>query len=516
MIAQDTAKDRQIWTSPIFMFVMNFVIIFIGYYMFFQRSITADGVTAYAVGHMGYDHFTLQTVLQSIAGGRWLAYLVCYFQSFIHIDWYENQWIAQLVKEIVCAIIPVRMAFLFGKRSEKSVVILDALFLMCTFNVYIEEMFAFNTMEICLGWLLAFEAAILFCREKYIVAGMLTFLAISVYQVNYCIVVIVGLGWLLSQNGFIYNKKMIRKCMYLLLVVAVPTMISMALPMIALQLKWTDTIVKLTVFDSKVLAESVDLLLNVKRLAGFVFAFFAVSAQGMMPYGMVGIFVILLYVIYVFEMKSQGERVVTIALSVVCVSLFFVACFAISVVQSIVSLPPRVLFGLFTAIAMLVYVIYSYARNDICRKTIRYATYVFSATLFVCVVISGIDHHTSNQLDIAYAQQIQNEIDAYEQDTGNTITDIKFYYKDDNYYDTAYSNYMIHHYFVQSYNNSVYTNNWSAVPMLEWISGRTYGAEELDEEVYREIFGDPTWTELDLNKQILFDGGTMYWAIYVN
>ena len=82
--------------------------------------------------------------------------------------------------------------------------------------------------------------------------------------------------------------------MYLLLVVAVPTMISMALPMIALQLKWTDTIVKLTVFDSKVLAESVDLLLNVKRLAGFVFAFFAVSAQGMMPYGMVGIFVILL------------------------------------------------------------------------------------------------------------------------------------------------------------------------------------------------------------------------------
>lgn len=52
--------------------------------------------------------------------------------------------------------------------------------------------------------------------------------------------------------------------------------------------------------------------------------------------------------------------------------------------------------------------------------------------------------------------------------------------------------------------------------MLEWISGRTYGAEELDEEVYREIFGDPTWTELDLNKQILFDGGTMYWAIYVN
>ena len=304
--------------------------------------------------------------------------------------------------------------------------------------------------------------------------------------------------------------------MYLLLVVAVPTMISMALPMIALQLKWTDTIVKLTVFDSKVLAESVDLLLNVKRLAGFVFAFFAVSAQGMMPYGMVGIFVILLYVIYVFEMKSQGERVVTIVLSVVCVSLFFVACFAISVVQSIVSLPPRVLFGLFTAIAMLVYVIYSYAKNDICRKTIRYATYVFSATLFVCVVISGIDHHTSNQLDIAYAQQIQNEIDAYEQDTGNTITDIKFYYKDDNYYDTAYSNYMIHHYFVQSYNNSVYTNNWSAVPMLEWISGRTYGAEELDEEVYREIFGDPTWTELDLNKQILFEGGTMYWAIYVN
>ena len=133
---------------------------------------------------------------------------------FIHIDWYENQWIAQLVKEIVCAIIPVRMAFLFGKRSEKSVVILDALFLMCTFNVYIEEMFAFNTMEICLGWLLAFEAAILFCREKYIAAGILTFLAISVYQVNYCIVVIVGLGWLLSQNGFIYNKKMIRKCIY--------------------------------------------------------------------------------------------------------------------------------------------------------------------------------------------------------------------------------------------------------------------------------------------------------------
>ena len=32
--------------------IMNCVIIFIGFYMLFQRPITADGVAVYAVGHM--------------------------------------------------------------------------------------------------------------------------------------------------------------------------------------------------------------------------------------------------------------------------------------------------------------------------------------------------------------------------------------------------------------------------------------------------------------------------------
>ena len=82
-------------------------------------------------------HFALQTVLQSIVEGRGLAYLVCYFQLFIHIDWYENLRIAQLVKEIVCVIIPVRMAFLFGKKSERKIVILAAMFLMCILKKYL-------------------------------------------------------------------------------------------------------------------------------------------------------------------------------------------------------------------------------------------------------------------------------------------------------------------------------------------------------------------------------------------
>jgi hypothetical protein len=198
------------------------------------------------------------------------------------------------------------------------------------------------------------------------------------------------------------------------------------------------------------------------------------------------------------------------------VTLFFLACFAIGFVQSLVSLPPRVLYGLFTGIAMLVFVVYHYAKRVICKKIIRYATIVFGVTMFACVFISGIDHYTSNQLDITYAEQIQNEIDRYEEQSGNTVTDICFYYEDENDYDIAYSNYMVHHYFVQSYNNSVFTTSWGAVAMVEWISGRTYNAVEMEEETYREVFQNPSWEELDLYRQLKFDGNTMYWAIYLN
>lgn len=488
---------------------INFVLLFMAYYMLFWRSVTNDAVTVYATsGTKAY--FTWDNVLAYVAGGRWLAGIINYILAFFRYDLLEQQWVMQLLKECICAYIPIRLLGLFQKREWKfkTLLCVDLLFLMCTLNVYIEEMFVYNSLEIGMGWLLAVEAAVLFTRQRYVSAGILTFLSLGIYQVNFSIIAIIVLTWLLYTNGLVYHKTIFKKCLILLLVILIPAVLTILIPNIAMRFGWTDMVVKETV-----IAGNVDWKQNVIRFCGFIFAFLFSSAQGMMPYGMVVVFVVGIYGIYFIEMKKQKEDSKTIVLTLMYTILLFAACYAIGLFQSIVSLPPRVAYGVFFAIPMLVFLVYQYAKSYKRKKLIVVGTVIFGITLFICTFISGVDHRISNQLDIDYATQVQNEIDIYEEETGCTVEEIYFYYCKDSDINIAYSDYMLHHYFVQSYNNSIFTTTWGAPAMLEWIADRDYMAQELTLESYSQVFGNQQWENQNLNKQIQFKGNQMYWAI---
>lgn len=502
-------SDVKVYAS---LYGINLVLLFIAYYMLFWRTITNDAVTVYAARGT-IVHFTWENVLECVAGGRWLAGIINFVLAVFKYDLLENQWIMQLLKELICAYIPIRLVGLFRKKewSFQTLLGVDLLLLMCTLNVYIEEMFAYNSLEIGIGWLLAVEAAVLFTRDKYVSAGVVTFLSLGIYQVNFSIVVIIGLTWLLYNNGIVYSKDIFKKCLYLLMVITIPAALTIAIPSIAMRAGWTGIVVKETVLEG-----SVDWKQNVVRICGFIFAFLFTSAQGMMPYGMIIVYLLVIYGVYFIEMRKQQKDIKTIVLTMIYVTLLFAVCYVIGIIQSIVSLPPRVAFGVFFAIPMLVFLVYQYTKSSNRKKLIIVGTVIFEITLFACTFFSGVDHRISNQLDIDYATQVQNEIDAYEETEGCTVEEIYFYYCKEDNTKTAYSDYMLHHYFVQSYNNSIFTTAWGAPAMIEWLADRDYKAQEMTPEYYAEVFGSEPWESLDLNKQIKFEGNQMYWAIYLD
>ena len=58
------------------------------------------------------------------------------------------------------------------------------------------------------------------------------------------------------------------------------------------------------------------------------------------------------------------------------------------------------------------------------------------------------------------------------------------------------------------------SRTWSDVLLINYLSGKEYIKVPMDEDVYDMYFRGKSWETFNADEQLVFDGDTMYWAIY--
>ena len=133
--------------------------------------------------------------------------------------------------------------------------------------------------------------------------------------------------------------------------------------------------------------------------------------------------------------------------------------------------------------------------------------------LFSCQQIA-VNHYISNDRDEACAELVLDEINMYEENTGNTVkyiatcTDESF----DRYYDNVYYTYgQINERVsgIVSYSLLIYKDK-----MQRNTDEVRFEKAPMKSGIYEKYFKGKNWDNLNLSQQMVIEGDTAYWCVF--
>lgn len=479
-------------------------ILFSSYMMFMHFYITSDYIpTASLGGVVPIPNFDM-----AISGGRFCAYAFLWFNyllSKIHISYYENVYVIQIMGMMLYAWVGTRMYVLLSKNfaDKRQRFVLNGAILLCFINPFMVETYVYGCFEWAVGIWLAVLAVDKLTHKKYVVGWFLALCATSVYQTNVFIVLILWLLLIFIENYEIDLKKTIKFFILAGLISA-----SVAICSIALQ--------KLVVLSGNTLSPGKEAVLSegfIERVTSTLYAAIGVlwRMHGMLPRRLLFIFGIVLYGAAMYVLLAKKKKLcAAIVWTIMLVVVFFVP-FSYGVVMTSRAFPARTILAIFFSISVLIisalHIVKDYLKPG---KIISVASCCFAVVVIFYTETCILDCYIRQALDFNEAMCIQDEIREYEETTGIEIKTVSagkspnpIYYSQNLHlpYDTTY-NYRIMHDF------------WAQTRFLNYVNHENYEVKWMDEEEYKKYFGTQSWTVFNPSEQLHFEGNTLYWAIY--
>ena len=139
-------------------------------------------------------------------------------------------------------------------------------------------------------------------------------------------------------------------------------------------------------------------------------------------------------------------------------------------------------------------------------KSIITISCIFLLIQFVYFTLFTIDNHKVNFEDKLVAKQIEQIINNYEQQTGNTITKISIYSDSNPNY--TYDNIKTS----KDMNVKAFFHDWSTIAILEFYLNRDFESVSNNEDFSNE-FSQNDWNYFD-PKQIILDNDTLHLCSY--
>ena len=140
----------------------------------------------------------------------------------------------------------------------------------------------------------------------------------------------------------------------------------------------------------------------------------------------------------------------------------------------------------------------------------KYAIIIFSVILLTFQVQKFIkiekDRYWLNKNDSSITMQVKEQIDEYEKQTGNVITDLSWYEDEKPQY--TYKGIFV----TSDMNVKSYSSDWSTVEILKYYLKREIKLVKKDENLEKE-FKSKNWDEFD-EKQIVFENNKLHLCNY--
>lgn len=233
------------------------------------------------------------------------------------------------------------------------------------------------------------------------------------------------------------------------------------------------------------------------------------SSLGLLPKGVLwGTILALSVLFFAQRWKNISETVYGL------LALVFVPAITLAphVISTVVWMAPRTIVGVFHVVTVLLIMIGvggQKEKNDIC---IVIAAPIMCIFMFVSMYsINGIivNNIATNHLDEALAVQIERGIQEYQGETGVAVTKIAAVNDESPTYIYDGVRYVSH-----DMNIRGLVVQWAGVELINHYCDREYQKVEMPDDIYDTYFRGKNWDYFDLNEQAVFDGDTLYLAMY--
>lgn len=504
-------KEKQ---EDIKLFGVNATILLAVYSTMMNFQITSDHVYAAVI-----DEFSqFPNMINQLAAGRYTGYFIAWILKvfqLVGVDKVHHQFVLQIAGILVYAIAASILYKIYAEKMqlEKYSIFLNALILIAFVNPFIVETYVYICLDWAIGILLAVLGAKYLLKQRYGLGFLFSFLAVSTYQTNILMVLIYCIGAIYIEYRHSF-KELFTRIMKCGAITVLAAFINILIPKICLSLGIIDGIVKQT-------GAGDEWNLRIVWIAQIIYLSIY-KGYGMLPEGFLFWMILLISLIAIlyFARKKEKKTGLQILYWILLTGILFGMLYAPCFVSSTIGYPQRTMLSLFMSFSVLLICFYSLIKNE---RLLKYHIGIYLiAGIMLYQTESGIqDCYTSNALDFYEAQCVQETIEAYEQETGNEITQIAVHRASNIHYSYA----QLHYENVYAlYSHRLFYDAWSDVNLLNYLFDEDYERIDMDypygdkrqfyDEICAKYFDGKSWDRLNTEEQIVFDGNVMYWVIY--
>ena len=368
----------------------------------------------------------------------------------------------------------------------------------------------------------------MYLKNKYVWALFFSYLATCTYQSYYITFALYVIPIIFITNNYSFCKEAKKSCLRVFAITVVSALIPLIMSKMISIITINDfaysysTISKADIVNTLITSRIVELFKQYIVL--YVFTY------GMMPPFTVCIVLAIVALGVIMSMRFSKEKKLAYIDWFIFLAVTINLPFCIVIMMKTTYMPQRIMVNYFIAVAMALITMISYVvskteisvddqLNEDERKVPLITCFELVVTFFlaisiICTHTVILDYHISMALTKEEVKEIQGIIDLYEEENNIKVNKVVYYIIPENLGGYTYEGYMHRHYLGYIFMERVLHRDWSTVEVLEFFGGRRYEKKELTDEQYRRIFGDIEATDVfNPNKQLVFKGDTLYWAI---
>jgi hypothetical protein len=482
--------------------MVNYLALLLVYFPNAQIRFSIDSYIKINDFNFAHGHLTL---------GRLSSYAIVRLQNLMGLDVVLDQQIFfYIYLGCLSACTVILFYCIFPKLNSVDVLsalLLNLALLLSFANVLIQEWSHYTEAYLVwgLGTVCAAYAVKFFSysgKKRYaLISFFLLFIGLNFYQIDIQLFVIFGAFNLILENKFCFTRKLFIRAAKLF-IIAIFASLSNILILKGLQLVSIAPVTSRD-FTTNQFGE------NTKIIARLV-----MGELSKFPYSLVGMMVwacIVLFVAYVIIVMVKKENVLSgIALMTIFGVIGFLSTFGLHLFSSGIWAVPRTLVGIAFIISALCV---SSAYNVDGKKSRAVLLTILSIAFLVNVYhvqAMSINQYANNRLDQAYALNIAHEIDRYEKETGAKVKKIAF---------------CVDHSSMYTYNGNIrYATGdmnlraariaWADSQLINYYAQRNLEEAPMNEDIYDRYFKDQDWDFFVPGEQMVFQGDTVYIAVY--
>lgn len=521
-IAED---KKQNWIEKLTVLMVSFLFIYMAYAVFLNDTFTSDHITGYKnYSHYGFN--LLYSLKLGIAGGKFLQPImdVIYWLLFtkLHMTKLQNEACEQMLFIIMLTISVYILYQVFERffSFKKKEVIIPIVLGISFVNPFVVELFTYIGFEHGIGIMFVALAVYCFSKGKKVLPGVLVFLGMSIYQSYFELFLIWTTLWLYFKHGARVDKNCVKGSIHMLLEAGIPAVASVVFTKIYVAL--TNSLEGKTAVmggaanagsknSAGGIVEAGTPYGTIKNLIVEVYKVAYGTCDGLMPKLFLAVVVVISFAITMVAILWAKKDINTILWVVVAWAVMNIYPIAIYT-TGYSDIIQRIMWPFFAAIsAMLMMMLYHVQA----LKEIFLVAGLFIMGFLVINIwstqSSATDCLISNKLEEAEVEMVYEYIENYQNETGIEIETICAGMRMDAPRNSKYLIFADAR--AHSAHRSLY-DVWSRVNLVNYLMGTEYKEEKMTDDQYMEYFGDIQWDSFIPSEQLIFEGNTLYWAIY--